>query len=343
MRTGLRTLGVAIAILVGGMTSVSAAPAPTVDLQLTMTDSPDPVVEGRDLTYRITVKNKGKATATGVTVTDRLSAPLVSSSSSQGSCDATVVCSLGSLARGASASVTIVVKADADYPSNTALASSNEPDQAPANNSATVSTTIQPDPLAPQVFVAPYASASEHEDCSGPVSADDCSAEASASVSGALSSSSIVDTVEASTEDRYALASGINGVDYELREPARSVTVSADLALDSATAEATVAGFGWSEARYEIFASFNRCTDCSNFASLVLVDDLNGLPGGNDTRSEELVTLTLEITSASGMVPAGAIHIDARLLTLARLSGGAGRVAADASGTVERIVVTPHR
>jgi uncharacterized repeat protein (TIGR01451 family) len=343
MRTGARTLGIAIAILVGGTTSVGAAPAPTVDLQLTMTDSPDPVVEGQDLTYRITVKNKGKANATGVTVTDRISAPFVSSSSSQGSCDATVACSLGSLARGATATVTIVVKASTAYPSNTAVASSIEPDQAPANNSASVSTTIQPDPFAPKVYVAPYASASEAEQCRGPVSADDCSAEASASVSGALSSSAVVDTVEASTEDRYALASGINEVDYQLREPARSVTVSADLALDSAAAEATFAGFGWSEARYEIFASFNRCTDCSHFASLVLVDDVNGLPGGNNTRSEEPVTVTLEITSQSGLVPAGSIHIDARLLTLARLSGGAGRVAADASGTVERIVVTPHR
>jgi uncharacterized repeat protein (TIGR01451 family) len=74
---------------------------PAADLQLYMTDSPDPVTVGSDLSYEIDVSNSGPDDASGVTVTDTLpdGAKFVSASASQGSCsgETTVTCSLGLL------------------------------------------------------------------------------------------------------------------------------------------------------------------------------------------------------------------------------------------------------
>jgi len=121
--------------------------AASADLAVTLTDSPDPVTAGANLTYTISVANNGPDGATGVTLTDDLPAEvtLVSASSSQGSCSgtATVTCSLGSLASAASATVTIVVTANAAGTiTNTASASANEADPDAPNNTASASTTV---------------------------------------------------------------------------------------------------------------------------------------------------------------------------------------------------------
>jgi uncharacterized repeat protein (TIGR01451 family) len=88
------------------------------DLSVTKTDSPDPVTARSDVTYTVTVTNSGPATATGVTLVDQLpEAVFVSATASQGSCarsgkgrrDGTRTCDLGSLAPGATATVTIVL------------------------------------------------------------------------------------------------------------------------------------------------------------------------------------------------------------------------------------------
>jgi uncharacterized repeat protein (TIGR01451 family) len=123
------------------------------DLRVTKTDSPDPVHIGQPLTYKVRVRNQGISAASGVTVNDQLprSAGFGSASASQGSCSLkpekrVVSCSLGSLASGATATVTIVVKPNEKGTIvNTASASATGPtDPNPADNTARATTTVEP-------------------------------------------------------------------------------------------------------------------------------------------------------------------------------------------------------
>ena len=111
-----------------------------------MSDSPDPVSFGSNLTYTITVKNAGEVAATGVTLTDTLpaGATLVSANSSAGTCSGTttITCGLGTLNAGATVTVTIVVTPSAGTITNTATATLNETDAIPANNTATAQTLV---------------------------------------------------------------------------------------------------------------------------------------------------------------------------------------------------------
>ena len=137
-------------IIGGGQVSLTEKPA---DLAITKVDSSDPITAGSDLTYTLTVTNNGPNPASGVTVVDNLPAgvTLRSSTASQGSCSGTtnVTCSLGDLASGASATVTIVVTTStAGTLSNSASVSGNQPDPNSANNSATQQTTVAAAPAA---------------------------------------------------------------------------------------------------------------------------------------------------------------------------------------------------
>ena len=129
--------------------------APVVDLSITKTGAPNPVVSGHRLTYTLVVTNAGPDGATGVMVIDPLPAGVHFNSvaSTQGSCvrsttkpapkDGTVTCSVGNLANGGSASITIVVTATRPGGlANTATVRGNEPDPSPLNNSATATTTV---------------------------------------------------------------------------------------------------------------------------------------------------------------------------------------------------------
>jgi uncharacterized repeat protein (TIGR01451 family) len=119
------------------------------DLVVTKTASPNPGQVGVPLSYRITAVNNGPAAATNVSVSDTLPAGVtfVSATTTQGSCNGTgtVTCSLGSLAVGGSAIVTIVVTPGSPgqvINSATVVGSENDPDL--TNNSATTTTLIQP-------------------------------------------------------------------------------------------------------------------------------------------------------------------------------------------------------
>jgi len=119
----------------------------TVDLVLGLSGSPNPVVTGNDLTYALSLTNRGRASATSVLVTNRLpvGVPVVSAISSQGSCSqnsGTVVCNLGTLASNAVATMTIKV-----HPlvpgilTNIATVTSSQPDYNPPNNTSIAVTT----------------------------------------------------------------------------------------------------------------------------------------------------------------------------------------------------------
>jgi uncharacterized repeat protein (TIGR01451 family) len=120
------------------------------DLAVSKTDFPDPAHVGQELTYTVKVANKGNAKATGVTLSDPLpkSTGFGSVSTSKGSCarsKLTVMCSLGTLVKGASASITIVVKPTVKGTiTNTASATAVTPDANLGNNSARATTTVLP-------------------------------------------------------------------------------------------------------------------------------------------------------------------------------------------------------
>jgi uncharacterized repeat protein (TIGR01451 family) len=125
--------------------------APSADLSVTQSDSPDPVTSGQNVTYAVQVGNAGPSAATGAVLADTLptGSTFVSASPSQGSCSgsAPVSCSLGTLGSGATASVNVTVKAGAaGTMTNDASASANESDPAPGNNDSNESTTVNPAP-----------------------------------------------------------------------------------------------------------------------------------------------------------------------------------------------------
>jgi len=133
------------------------APGPAqADLAVTKVASPDPVFsDAGDLVYTITVDNNGPAGATAVTLTDTLPAGVtfVSADTGSGSCGdpdtgGALDCSLGSLADGSNATVTIIVTPDpVTEPtelSNTAVVAAAEEDPVPGNNTATVLTDLNP-------------------------------------------------------------------------------------------------------------------------------------------------------------------------------------------------------
>jgi uncharacterized repeat protein (TIGR01451 family) len=148
---GLRRAGsVASAMLVAAAIFPAGAMAQSADLSLALSDSPDPVATGSELVYGITVANAGPDTATEVSVRNILPNQVdhLTSIASQGNCmlqgSKRVNCALGSLAGGATATITIRVRADrAGTAENTASVEAGESDPVPANNEAREQTVIR--------------------------------------------------------------------------------------------------------------------------------------------------------------------------------------------------------
>jgi uncharacterized repeat protein (TIGR01451 family) len=100
---------------------------------------------GVPASYALTVDNAGPNAATGVVVSDPLptGTSLVSVSSSQGTCDHSVSCSLGSMRAGGSAKITIVLRPTATGTvTEAASVSSVETDSNPTNNNSSVRTRV---------------------------------------------------------------------------------------------------------------------------------------------------------------------------------------------------------
>jgi uncharacterized repeat protein (TIGR01451 family) len=122
-------------------------PPQTVDLALSLADAPDPVKVRGALVYTATVRNLGTAAAAGVSYQQVLPRAVswTGSTPSQGSCSGTrtVICSLGIVAPGATATVAVMVKPVARgtlAASATVTTTSSDVDT--GNNTATASTTV---------------------------------------------------------------------------------------------------------------------------------------------------------------------------------------------------------
>lgn len=125
-------------------------PPPTArpDLTLSLSDAPDPVRVGANLSYTAVVRNNGTASAQAVSLatSSTLTRPaLVSVTVSQGSCTASATprCALGNLAPGASATLRWVVRSrSAGTFSTQAAVTTSSTESSTANNTASQSTVI---------------------------------------------------------------------------------------------------------------------------------------------------------------------------------------------------------
>jgi uncharacterized repeat protein (TIGR01451 family) len=121
----------------------------SVDLSITKSASPNPGQVALPLAYRVTVTNNGPATATNVSVVDTLPGGVTFNSAvpTQGSCSGTgpVNCNVGTLAANASAIITITVTptAPGQLP-NSATVSATQTDYDNSNNTASITTPVQP-------------------------------------------------------------------------------------------------------------------------------------------------------------------------------------------------------
>jgi len=111
------------------------------DLAIVKIGTPNPVRLNENITFSLVVTNNGPAVSAATSVNDALPAGLsfVSATTTQGTCNAAspVSCSLGAMASGASATVTIVARATAvGAPVNTATVSGSEPDVVLGNNTS---------------------------------------------------------------------------------------------------------------------------------------------------------------------------------------------------------------
>jgi uncharacterized repeat protein (TIGR01451 family) len=134
--------------------SVTTQVLPSADLSVTNLASPNPVTAGHKVTFTLTVTNHGPSPATGLSLADSWTATseikggiaFISVSSSQGSCSqsgSSVSCSLGNLAAGAAATVTVVIQPRSKGTlSDTVTAAANEHDPSPGDNSATSAVTV---------------------------------------------------------------------------------------------------------------------------------------------------------------------------------------------------------
>jgi uncharacterized repeat protein (TIGR01451 family) len=120
------------------------------DLEISKADSPDPVTVGDNLTYTITVTNRGPDAATNVVVTDTLPSGVTFVSASPGCVHSAgvVTCNLGNIPAGGFVTITIVVTVTAPGTiSNTATVTSDTLDPNTANNSDAEPTEVSEGPI----------------------------------------------------------------------------------------------------------------------------------------------------------------------------------------------------
>ena len=117
------------------------------NVSITKTADPTTVQSGGTVTFTLNVANAGPSSALNVMVSDPIdlsSFSDVSVDSSQGTCDATVSCSLDTIVDNGSATITITatVKAGASTLTNNASVSSTTPDPDSSDNSASAAINV---------------------------------------------------------------------------------------------------------------------------------------------------------------------------------------------------------
>lgn len=135
--------------------------SPNADLLLSKTANKNTVLVGERISYRLVVRNAGPGLATRVKLTDTLpsATQFVSASATQGSCAylaPTLSCTLGTLANGGTATVTVLVKARSSGTIvNSASVVAQEPDPTPGNamSSVTVTANKRPSKIAVEAVV----------------------------------------------------------------------------------------------------------------------------------------------------------------------------------------------
>lgn len=141
-----------------GFTETVAITVNGADLAIVKT-GPALVTEGNTYSYSLAVTNNGPATATGVTVTDVLptNTTYVSASAGCSQLAGTVTCTAGTLASGGPTSFTITVTAGSagSVINNTGTVAGNQFDPNTANNTSTVRTTLDHNPVCTAVTAGP--------------------------------------------------------------------------------------------------------------------------------------------------------------------------------------------
>lgn len=141
-----------ITAIAAGNTHSIAVFRPLADLATSVAASPEPVADGGTLTYTVRVRNHGPTAAQDVVLTDNLPANVrfTSATPSTGTCDTpppgstdTVTCRFGTLAGGATATLTLrVMVRSTGAVTNGASATATTPDPRSGNNSATITTPL---------------------------------------------------------------------------------------------------------------------------------------------------------------------------------------------------------
>jgi uncharacterized repeat protein (TIGR01451 family)/CSLREA domain-containing protein len=132
----------------GATCDIGASEAILANLRIAQAASPDPVLAGWRLTYRVDVTNAGPSPTNGVVVTDTLplNVSLISATASVGQCSGNkpVICAVGRLVPGSTATITIVVvPLVAPLVSNLTGAIADEADPSLADNLARRNTAVR--------------------------------------------------------------------------------------------------------------------------------------------------------------------------------------------------------